>query len=51
MADLPSFPRSRQSKQRGSFVCYSSLRDLRGLCRLLCLLQVGVLVMLLVVLL
>lgn len=49
MAELPSFPRSRQIKsERGTFVCYSSLRDLRRMGRLMILLEVSIIVLLVV---
>jgi hypothetical protein len=47
MAELPSFPRTRQIKtSRGTFVCYSSLRDLRRMGRLMILLEVTIIVLL-----
>ena len=47
MPELPSFPRSRQIRTgRGTFVCYSSLNDLRRLGRLMVVLELSIIVLL-----
>lgn len=48
MPELPTFPRTRQTRAcRGTFVCYSSLNDMRRLGRLMVALELSIIVLLL----